>query len=171
MEFNIRHLEKSDAESLADTYRFTEVTEQTSQLPYMSSETVSDLFFSTRNYTLVAEQGGRIMGHVSLFLSDKARERHCASLAIAIHPDAQGKGLGRRLMHSMLEQADNWLNLVRIELEVHSDNKPAIELYKKYDFEIEGEKRFATFKRGQYHNLLIMARLRKEDRERERRAC
>lgn len=160
MEMTIRHLESSDADSLAQIYRFTEVTEQTSQLPYMASETVNGLFFSSPNYSLVAEQEGRILGHVSLFLSSKVRERHCAFLAIAIHPEAQGQGVGRRLMQVILQQADNWLNLMRIELDVHSDNTAAISLYQKYGFDVEGEKRFATFKDGQYHNLLLMARIK-----------
>jgi len=46
------------------------------------------------------------------------------------------------LLKEALDMADNWLNLVRLELEVYTDNLGAISLYKKFEFEVEGEKKF-----------------------------
>jgi putative acetyltransferase len=156
---NIRHLEKSDSAALVDIYKFTSVTENTSQLPYLSSETVEGIFYNESNYTLVAELEGRVVGHLTFFLSTKPRERHSASIAIAVHPDTQGSGVGKLLMAKAIEQADNWLNLVRIELTVHADNHGAIALYEKSGFQLEGEKRFATFKAGKYLSLFVMSRI------------
>lgn len=156
---NIRHLEKSDSSSLVEIYKFTSVTENTSQLPYLCSETVEGIFYNDNNYTLVAELEGRVVGHLTFFLSSKPRERHSAPIAIAVHPDTQGKGVGKLLMEKAIEQADNWLNLVRIELTVHADNQGAIALYEKSGFQLEGEKRFATFKAGKYLSLFVMSRI------------
>lgn len=62
-------------------------------------------------------------------------------------------------MHALLDLADNWLNLARIELNVFSDNQHAIALYQKYGFEIEGTHRAFAFRAGQYADGLSMARL------------
>ncbi len=51
----------------------------------------------------------------------------------------QGLGVGRALLKTVIDLADNWLNLKRIELTVYVDNERAINLYKKFGFEIEGE--------------------------------
>ncbi len=44
----------------------------------------------------------------------------------------------QRLMREMIEMCDNWLRVDRIELTVFVDNAPAIKVYKKFGFEIEG---------------------------------
>lgn len=165
MDIKIRHLEKVDAPALRDIYRHASVTENTSQLPYLSSETIDALFERPNCYNLVAELGSdevaaKVLGHVSIMTSHKMRMKHAGVLMIAVHPDAHGKGVGKAMLAEMLNQADNWLNLVRIELEVHADNAVAISLYQKLGFEIEGEKRFSIFKEGRLSSLLIMARIR-----------
>ncbi|ENM5727827.1 GNAT family N-acetyltransferase [Vibrio mimicus] len=155
----IRRLEDFDYKDLHEIYSFTSVSENTSQLPFLSSSHISGLFSGSEQYTLVVELEGKVVGHVTLFLTSKVRDKHCAAIAIAVHPNSHGKGVGRFLMKEALNQADNWLNLVRVELEVHSDNLSAISLYEKVGFETEGIKRLSTFKSGRYINMLLMSRL------------
>lgn len=50
----------------------------------------------------------------------------------------QGKGVGSRLLGELLDIADNWMNLRRVELTVYTDNAPALALYRKFGFETEG---------------------------------
>lgn len=92
MEISIRHYEKTDNGDLFEIYRLPEVTENTSQLPYLSSDTVAQLFDNPDNYTLVAEVDGRVVGHVTLFMTNKVRDRHAAFLAIAYILPAKEKG-------------------------------------------------------------------------------
>ena len=160
MNLTIRHIEPSDNEGIFEIYSFPSVTENTSQLPYLNSEKVNYIFNNPDDYTLVAILNEKVVGHVTLFLTNKVRDRHAASLAIAVHPDTHGQGIGKALMLEAINQADNWLNLVRLELEVHSDNLAASALYKKMGFELEGEKRLSTFKAGKYINMLLMSRIR-----------
>ena len=63
-------------------------------------------------------------------------------------------------MQAGLDLADNWLNLTRLELEVYSDNEPAIRLYERFGFEREGVLRQHAFRAGQYVDSIMMARLR-----------
>lgn len=155
----IRRLEGDDHNHLHEIYSFKSVSENTSQLPFLSSSHVSDLFSGTEQYTLVAEIDATVVGHATLFLTNKVRDRHTAAIAIAVHPNCHGKGVGKALMSEAINQADNWLNLVRIELEVHSDNQAAFSLYEKVGFELEGTKRLSTFKNGRYIDMLLMSRI------------
>src|SRR3712207_8890917 len=51
---------------------------------------------------------------------------------------------------TLFRSADNWLNVLRLELDVYVDNEPAVALYRKFDFEIEGTHRQAAFREGRY---------------------
>ncbi len=56
--------------------------------------------------------------------------------------------------------ADDWLNLKRIELTVYTDNAPAIALYKRNGFEIEGTHRDFAFRGGSFVDAHAMARIK-----------
>lgn len=159
MKVKIRHFEQSDIKDLADIYSYQSVTEYTSQVPFLNTDTIRTFFQRATDYILVAEFDGKVVGHVSLIMSKKPREKHVASLAIAVHPNSHGKGIGRKLLVEAINQADNWLNLLRIELEVYTDNEVGLALYKKLGFEVEGQKQSCSFKNGKFVDLLILARL------------
>ena len=162
MDIQIRHLEATDSQDLFDIYRRPSVSENTSQKPYLSSDQVDRLFGHSDHFTLVAESSEKVVGHITLFMTTKVRDRHCAGLAIAIHPDVHGNGVGKALMQEAINQADNWLNLIRPELEVHADNHAAIALYERVGFQLEGTKRLSTFKNGKYIDMLLMSRIKPE---------
>ena len=100
-------MEDTDSKDLHEIYSFTSVSENTSQLPFLSSAHVSRLFSGSDQYTLVAEIEGKVVGHVTIFLTSKVRDRHCAGIAIAVHPNSHGKGVGKSLLNEALNQADN----------------------------------------------------------------
>jgi putative acetyltransferase len=60
----------------------------------------------------------------------------------------------------VLDLADNWLDLTRIELSVYTDNAAGIVLYEKFGFEIEGTHRRYAFRNGEYVDAYSMARVR-----------
>ena len=49
---------------------------------------------------------------------------------MAVRDDWQGKGAATALLQAAIDLADKWLNLTRLELEVYTDNEPAIRLYR-----------------------------------------
>jgi len=63
-------------------------------------------------------------------------------------------------MGACLDLADNWLSLTRLDLRVYVDNAPAIALYEKFGFEIEGTHRRFALRNGEYVDAHVMARLR-----------
>jgi putative acetyltransferase len=111
-------------------------------------------------HRFVADLDGTVIGYISLGVSQNARMSHSAHLGMMVSPDYWGLGIGSQLMTAVLDLADNWLNLKRVELEVHTDNPAAIGLYQKIGFEIEGTKRFNTFGDGRWTDAYLMARLK-----------
>jgi putative acetyltransferase len=63
-------------------------------------------------------------------------------------------------MAELIDLADNWLGLRRLELHVFTDNDPALALYRKFGFEIEVHQRGAVLRRGALIDCYFMARLR-----------
>ena len=74
--------------------------------------------------------------------------------------DFHGRGVGAALLGALVDTADKWLNLRRLELAVYVDNEPAIRLYKRFGFVIEGTRRAAAFRDGEFVDDYVMARLR-----------
>ena len=60
------------------------------------------------------------------------------------------------------------LGLHTFELEVYTDNAPAIRLYKKFGFTVEGTLAQFSFREGQYVDSYIMARLRQVENHGDR---
>ena len=86
--------------------------------------------------------------------------RHAGSVGLYVHTDYQNKGVGTALMETLLDLADNWLMLVRVELEVYADNERAIHLYEKLGFDQEGLLRMTSVPNGRYVVEYKMARIR-----------
>ena len=102
----------------------------------------------------------RVIGMASLHVEANPRKRHCGSIGIMVHKDFQGLGVGTMLMDALLDIADNWLKLVRVELTVFADNAGAIHLYEKMGFEKEGVKQKGSIRNGEYVDEFLMARIR-----------
>lgn len=114
-------------------------------------------------HRLAAELNGRVIGSINIQQNLRPRLMHSGKLGLMVHPDHWGQGVGNALMAAGLNLADNWLNLLRLELEVYTHNSPAIHLYEKFGFETEGIKQKAVFGDGRYFDGQIMARLRHAD--------
>lgn len=100
----------------------------------------------------------KVIGAISLNISPIPRTRHSGSIGIMVHKDYQGEGIGKALFSKIIDLADNWLKLMRLELTVFVDNERAINLYKSFGFEIEGRKKYAVIRNGEYADEYIMAR-------------
>lgn len=88
------------------------------------------------------------------------RQLHVADLVITVHDDFTRKGLGAHILAALIDAADNWHDIRRIELNVFTDNLAAISLYEKFGFEREGTLRNDAYRDGKYVDAYVMARLR-----------
>ena len=107
---------------------------------------------------LVAERDGAVVGSAALHPQAQLRRRHAAMLGISVARAAQGQGVGKALMQGLLDYADGWAQLLRVELTVFADNERAIALYRRFGFEEEGRMRGYALRQGVYEDVLAMAR-------------
>ena len=156
----LRAAEVSDAEALNRMANLPGVRYGTLRLPFTSlAATRAMLASESPNvHRIVAALGGEPVGLVSL-IRGAGRTAHKAEIAIWVHDDHTGRGIGDALMTAVLDLADNWLGLRRVELDVSLDNAAAIHLYEKHGFEREGIKRADALRAGVLEDVLIMGRL------------
>jgi [ribosomal protein S18]-alanine N-acetyltransferase len=112
---------------------------------------------ATRHY-LVADERGRVLGYAGL-----AATRHEAEVqTIAVDPDRQGEGLGRRLLDALLAEASR-RGCADVFLEARADNERAIELYRQSGFEPVGVRR-GYYQPGRVDAVLMRRRMRRAER-------
>ena len=168
MEVILREAKPSDAERLIELVR------------RLSEEPESNLEISPGEFTLtaaeerdilteysrlensiylVAESGGEIIGILTCKGRDRRAIRHVVTLGISVEQTWRGRGVGSRLMTHAMDWAKRTGTVSRIELSVFERNQRAVQLYRKFGFEVEGRRRRAIFRDGEYLDDLIMALL------------
>ncbi|KXF77437.1 GNAT family acetyltransferase [Paramesorhizobium deserti] len=158
---SLRAARAEDCEALTALINLPRFRAGTLRLPYHSVEWTRKWLENqgVDGLSIVAELDGCLVGYASLNRYP-GRRSHAAWVAIGVHDDYQGRGIGTALLGALTDAADNWLALKRLELNVYVDNEPAIRLYEKFGFEQEGVSRAFAFKAGRYVDALNMARLR-----------
>lgn len=166
MDINIRPVKIEDAPFINEMRRMDGVRENITGLITeklsRSENFINNLTDNDQMLVAEIEKDGikKVVGNINLHINTNLRTRHSASLGIMVHKDYQGMGIGRALIEKILDVADNWLMLVRIELGVFTDNEKAINFYKSVGFEIEGLRKYAIIRDGKYADDYIMARYR-----------
>ena len=157
----VRGTRIEDAEAITEVLNLPGVRYGTLRQPFQSVEkTRQQIQSGSPGDTLVlAEWRGKVIGNAGLHRKS-GRRQHVASLGIGIHDDFTGKGVGSALLAALIDAADNWHDIRRIELDVFTDNLAAIHLYEKFGFEHEGTLRKNAFRNGEYVDAHVMARLR-----------
>ena len=103
------------------------------------------------NY-IVAEDKGKIIGIVTWIVHGLTRHRLCELDRIAVLPEYQGKGLGKKLFNALVKDAKSYYKknkskLRKLYLLTHADNKKAHRFYEKLGFKHE-----TTLKQHYYKN-------------------
>lgn len=150
-------------EDLSDLYSLALQPKVISGTLYSPSTRLSDVQKRLENlgpndHKMVAEVNGKVVGEAQLRVMP-GKLRYVGVVDVLVHDEYQGQGIGRALMTTLLDLADNYLGLLRVELEVWEDNAPAIHLYETLGFQIEGRKRKARFRNGEYLDILVMGRV------------
>lgn len=164
MDFILRPVKLEDAASINEMRRMDGVRENTLGL-FSERVTRSEDFIkglTEYEHLLVAEvdEDGvkKTIGVAGLHINRNQRLRHSASIGIMVHVDYQGKGIGTALLKKIIDLADNWLMLVRLELTAFVENDGAIKLYQSLGFQIEGIKKYAAIRNGKYADEYLMAK-------------
>lgn len=167
MKLTLRRVKPADAASIAEQFADPDVFGGTLQLPFASEEMWAQRIAGmnppapgSNELVLAACIDDKPVGLAGLHSAGPSvRRRHAMGLGITVAKASQGQGVGHALMASLLDYADNWAQILRIELTVYHDNVRAIRLYERHGFEHEGRQRAYGLRNGVYEDVLTMARL------------
>lgn len=158
----IRAFEMADWQDVATLFLLPNCRWGTMQMPYQSRDEIKQKLENPPIglYRLVAvdKDSRNVVGMVSLH-TYRGRRAHVGGLGMFVHDEYQNQGIGSKLLKAVVELAEDWLNLKRLELEVYTDNSSAIHLYKKSGFVIEGTRQKYAFRGGIYIDAYAMARV------------
>jgi ribosomal-protein-alanine N-acetyltransferase len=103
--------------------------------------------------TLLSNPHTRLFAHPTGFALVQVIAGEAELLTIAVHPDAQGKGTGHKLMSEWLSKVD----ATEAFLEVAADNNAARHLYNSYGFaEVARRKSYYARKSSNSVDAIIM---------------
>jgi RimJ/RimL family protein N-acetyltransferase len=126
-----------------------------------SAEEVIERFSNRANEAFfVAARDDRLIGICLLESSTFPRLEHQAELRIAVLKEAWGTGVARCLMDMAIDFFMSSDLLTRLSLQVSTRHRRGIEVYRRYQFVEEGIKRRGMRVQGEYHDLLMMARIK-----------
>jgi putative acetyltransferase len=167
MSLVLRRVKPADAAAIAEQFADPDVFGGTLQLPYPSEELWAQRIAGmnppaagSNEMVLAAVLDDKAVGLAGLHpVGPAVRRRHAMSLGITVAKASQGQGVGDALMAALIDYADNWAQILRIELTVYHDNQRAIRLYERHGFAPEGRLKAYGLRNGVYEDVLAMARL------------
>ncbi|HEY1015884.1 MAG TPA: GNAT family N-acetyltransferase [Herpetosiphonaceae bacterium] len=156
----IRALEPEDYADLATIFGGPHVVAGSLHLPFPAQDLWRRRIENpeTEIPRLVAAVEGMVVGVATLDVGE-GRRRHSANIDMAVRDDYQGRGVGSALLEAIIDLGERWLGLSRLELVVFTDNGPAIALYKRLRFEVEGTLRQYALRNGGLADAYLMARV------------
>ncbi|MFT7771654.1 GNAT family N-acetyltransferase [Roseateles sp.] len=167
MTLTLRRVKAADAAAIAEQFSDPDVFGGTLQLPFASEEMWTQRIAGmnppaagSNEIALAALLGDKPVGLAGLHpVGPSVRRRHAMGLGITVARANQGQGVGQALMTALLDYADNWAQVLRVELTVYHDNQRAIRLYERHGFAPEGRLKAYALRNGEYVDVVTMARL------------
>jgi RimJ/RimL family protein N-acetyltransferase len=106
----------------------------------------------------VAVSGEMIVGLLDFHREKRSQAAHGGQFGMSVASEQRRKGVGAALLEALIAWVgDN--SVTRLELQVFETNRPAIRLYERTGFQIEGRRRKAVVVRGRAIDVLLMARM------------
>jgi putative acetyltransferase len=160
-EITVRPVRSEDVDAIWEISLQSGVIETTLSLPSDRIEQRAAIIgqLSSDDHYFVAEVEGQVVGLAGLSVG-KGRLRHSGSIFVFVDRTRQGQGIGTKLLQTLLDLADNWLLLRRVELTVLVENEGAKRLYERMGFVVEGRRKWSLIKQGGLKDEWSMARYR-----------
>ena len=96
----------------------------------------------------------------TVILSDIDYKNGNAEIHIKLLSDIRGKGYGSDTVNTLVKYSFNELRLKCVYAHVNSYNEPSQKLFEKCGFTKEGILRSRIFKKGEYHNVVVLSILK-----------
>jgi RimJ/RimL family protein N-acetyltransferase len=157
----VRPARPGDARTFLDAFRSVAAERR-----FIQTETVSHparfyrrrfrRSWDERSADVVALDGERVVGSLSIRRNDQRPVRHVATLGMFVVASHRGRGIGTALMDDAVRWARDF-GVERLELTVYPHNAAAIALYRKFGFVQEGRLVGHAKKSYGYEDEILMA--------------
>lgn len=158
----IREIKSSDAGAFIKFYEQL-VKETDNLLPsseeikvWEKSEEKVITSYGDYKQVFIALEGDKIVGYLGLKRSHLLKIRHVADFTVGILEGYKR----RKIATQLIKFAENWAkqkDIKRMTLKVSEDNIPAISLFKKMGFLLEGTLKHSVNKNGKFYDSFMMA--------------
>jgi len=129
-------------------------------------ENLADYAVSENSIYLLAEVENEIVGVLICTGGKRSATRHVATLGgMSVKREWRHQGIGTQLMTRATEWAERTDIVTRLELSVFARNEAAIRLYRTFGFVVEGCRRKAIYRDGEYLDDLRMGKLLPEEKD------
>jgi L-amino acid N-acyltransferase YncA len=147
----IRLAGEADADQIASIYRlYVEQSRISFEEEAPDATEIARRMSSPIHPWLVAEDEGRIVGYASTSpMRDRAAYRWSVETGIYLAREAQGRGLGRRLLTAHLDLLERQ-GFVTIVAGIALPNEASVALHEKLGFALSGIERGVGFKLGEW---------------------
>jgi phosphinothricin acetyltransferase len=159
MDPSVRLATEADAEAIAATYRpYVEKSRISFEEVAPDAEEMARRMGSPRHQWLVAEEDGRVLGYASSSpYHRRPAYRWTAETSIYLAPEAQGRGLGRLLLSSLIDLLTRQGYVTAIGA-IALPNAASIALHEALGFEHAGTYRGVGFKLGEWTDVSLWQR-------------
>ena len=107
--------------------------------------------------TVLAEAGGKLIGHGTLYLSELTWTRHLGEVQLMISPDRRGGGLGSLLANEVFALAQE-LGLQKMVARMAAEQKGAMQVFERLGFKAEALLAdYVIDRQGRTHDLIVMS--------------
>ncbi len=162
----VRQLDRGDAEACRKLclqldretpYRLYGPGERLDVLRVYADE-IAAIVRNPRSCLIAAVEDGKLVGYLAAYGHAAPRVAHVVTVSVAILKSYTGRGIGRCLFENLEAWAQE-IGVRRIELTVMTDNEPALKLYTRLGFCIEGRKRASMRFGDRYVDEFYMSKL------------
>lgn len=156
----VRPYDVSDLEAILDLFNQPSCREGMATDPFTTVGDVSAWLDSQGPdaLILVACESDVAIG-VGVLVQGQDSRRYVGGVILFVHDAYHRRGVGTRLLRALMSTADAFRGMRRLELWVLCDNKPAIKIYSKFGFDIEGRHRCFAWRDGEMVDVYTMARV------------
>ncbi len=123
--------------------------------PFRDSRKWMKSVLDARYPFLVVTEDSTVVGWCDIGPREREGFRHTAELGMGLRAEVRGNGLGSRLLKRTIALCRR-RRIEKLELQVYASNVPALRLYEKFGFEVEGRRVRARKLDGRYDDVVLM---------------
>jgi RimJ/RimL family protein N-acetyltransferase len=165
-EVAIRPLTTEDNEKIYEMFKAMSEEALRWGMPPYTRERIRRWMRNIENLIVLgAEHDKLLIGYAQIHKVSQPRRIGTAGLAIYLHQDYHGVGLGTEMVGLLLEAAEEH-GVHKVNLETVADNEAAMRLFEKMGFGVEGRIRDSyRGADGRYHDIIAMGKILQEQEE------